>query len=196
MPALNGSHLFRSYVWRNGRFSSWLSLSSIITYIAQRAGHSVALLQELPLWQRTLNAAIGYGRYLLLTFWPNPLTAYYYYDVVHIQYAAAILSIAALALITFACWHFRKDKPYCLVGWLWFLGTFVPVIGFVQVGEQFMAERYTYLPLIGIFIAVVWLIGEAVAKSPRLRGRNPATRDHSNCGMCSQELCAGKDMER
>ncbi|MGA2635472.1 MAG: tetratricopeptide repeat protein [Terracidiphilus sp.] len=143
--------------------------SSIVTYIAQRAGHSVALLEELPLWQRTLNAAIGYCRYLLLTFWPNPLTAYYYYDVVHIQYAAAILSIAALALITIACWHFRKDKPYCLVGWLWFLGTFVPVIGFVQVGEQFMAERYTYLPLIGIFIAVVWLIGEAVSKSPNLR---------------------------
>ena len=143
--------------------------SSIITYIAQRAGHSVALLQQLPLWQRTLNAAIGYCRCLLLTFWPNPLTAYYYYDVVHILYAAAILSIVALALITIACWRFRKDKTYCLVGWLWFLGTFVPVIGFVQVGEQFMAERYTYLPLIGIFIAVVWLIGEAVAKSPQLR---------------------------
>ncbi|MGP8270370.1 MAG: tetratricopeptide repeat protein [Terracidiphilus sp.] len=144
--------------------------SSIITFIAQRVGHSVALLQELPLWQRTLNAAIGYCRYLLLTFWPNPLTAYYYYDVVHIQYGAAILSIAVLALIAIACWHFRRDKPYCLVGWLWFLGTFVPVIGFVQVGEQFMAERYTYLPLIGIFIAVVWLIGEAVAKLPRLGG--------------------------
>jgi tetratricopeptide (TPR) repeat protein len=143
--------------------------SSIITYIAQRTGHSVALLQELPLWQRILNAAIGYCRYLLITFWPNPLTAYYYYDVNHVQYVAAMLSIATLALITFACWHFRKDKTYCLVGWLWFLGTFVPVIGFVQVGEQFMAERYTYLPLIGIFIAVVWLIGEAVAKSSKLR---------------------------
>ena len=144
-------------------------ISSIITYYAQRVGHSVALLQVLPLWQRTLNAAIGYGRYLLLAFWPNPLTAYYYYDVVHIQYAAAMLSIAALVLITFACWHFRKDKTYCLVGWLWFLGTFFPVIGFVQVGEQFMAERYTYLPLIGIFIAVVWLIGDAAAKSPKLK---------------------------
>ena len=143
--------------------------SSIITYIAQRAGHSVALLHELPLWQRTLNAAIGYGRYLMLAFWPNPLTAYYYYDVVHIQYAVAFLSIAALALITFVCWYFRKEKTYCLVGWLWFLGTLVPVIGFVQVGEQFMAERYTYLPLIGIFIAVVWSIGEAVAKTPKLR---------------------------
>ncbi len=142
--------------------------SSVITYVAQHAGHSVAELQGLPLWQRTLNAAIGYCRYLLLTFWPNPLTAYYYYDVVHIQYAAAILSITALALITIACWHFRRDKTYCLIGWLWFLGTFVPVIGFVQVGEQFMAERYTYLPLIGIFIAAVWLISEAVAKSPRL----------------------------
>ncbi len=144
-------------------------ISSVITYIAQQAGHSVALLQELPLWERICNAAIGYCLYLRITFWPDPLTAYYYYDVNNIQYIAAMLSIIALILVTAVCWRFRKDRPYCLVGWLWFLGTMAPVIGFVQVGEQFMAERYTYLPLIGIFIAVVWLIGDAVADSPKLR---------------------------
>ena len=144
-------------------------LSSVITYIAQQAGHSVALLQELPLWQRTLNAAIGYCLYLRITFWPDSLTAYYYYDVSNINVIGAMLSALLLILVTYLCWHFRKEKPYCLVGWLWFLGTLAPVISFVQVGEQFMAERYTYLPLIGIFIAVVWLIGDAVADSSRLR---------------------------
>jgi tetratricopeptide (TPR) repeat protein len=144
-------------------------ISSVITYIAQQAGHSVALLQELPLWERICNAAIGYCLYLRITFWPDPLTAYYYYDVSNINVIGAMLSVLLLTVVTALCWHFRRDKPYCLVGWLWFLGTMAPVIGFVQVGEQFMAERYTYLPLLGIFIAVVWLIGDAVADSPKLR---------------------------
>ena len=56
-----------------------------------------------------------------------------------------------LSLVTAVCWHYRKEKPYCLVGWLWFLGTLTPVIGIVQVGDQAMAERYTYVPLIGLF---------------------------------------------
>ena len=80
-----------------------------------------------------------------------------------------MLSAIALILVTAVCWHFRKKRPYCLIGWLWFLGTLVPVIGIVQVGEQAMAERYTYVPLIGLFIAVVWLAGDAVANFPKIR---------------------------
>ncbi len=82
---------------------------------------------------------------------------------------AAVLSMLALVLVTAACWQFRKEKPYCLMGWLWYLGTLAPVIGIVQVGEQSMAERYTYIPLIGLFMAVVWLIGDAVANRPKLK---------------------------
>ena len=144
-------------------------LSSIITFIAQRAGHSVAELQSLSLWERISNAAISYCRYLRIMLWPDPLTAYYYYDLTSTKVLAAVLSTTALILVTAACWHCRKTKPYCLVGWLWFLGTLVPVIGIVQVGEQVMAERYTYIPFIGLFIAVVWLIGDAVANSPKIK---------------------------
>ena len=82
---------------------------------------------------------------------------------------ATVLSVIAILLITVVCWRFRKDRPYCLIGWLWFLGTLTPVIGIIQVGEQSMAERYTYVPSIGILFAVVWLIGDAVANSPKLR---------------------------
>jgi tetratricopeptide (TPR) repeat protein len=143
-------------------------LSSIITFLAQRAGHSVAELQSLPLWERISSAAISYCRYIRIMIWPNPLTAYYYYDLTSTKVFATVLSTIALILVTAACWHYRKTKPYCLVGWLWFLGTLVPVIGIVQVGEQVMAERYTYLPFIGLFIAIVWLISDAVTNYPKI----------------------------
>jgi tetratricopeptide (TPR) repeat protein len=145
------------------------AISSVITFIAQRAGHSMAELQSLPMWVRFCNAAINYCRYIRITFWPHPLTVYYYYDLSHVQVIAGMLSAVVLIIVTAVCWHYRKGKPYCLIGWLWFLGTLVPVIGFVQVGEQIMAERYTYIPLIGLFIAVVWLVGDAVANSPKIR---------------------------
>ena len=144
-------------------------LSGIITFIAQRAGGSVTELQTLYLWQRLSNAAISYWRYVRITFWPDPLSAYYYYDFNNIMISSAVLSVLALILVTAVCWHIRKERPYCLIGWLWFLGTLAPVIGIVQVGEQSIAERYTYVPLIGLFIAVVWLAGDAVAHSPKIR---------------------------
>jgi Flp pilus assembly protein TadD len=144
-------------------------LSSVITFFAQRAGGTVATLQLLPLWERICNAAISCCRYVLIMVWPNPLTAYYYYESHNINVVAAVLSVLALVLVTAVCWHFRKERPYCLIGWLWFLGTLAPVIGIIQVGEQAMAERYTYVPLIGLFIAVVWLVGDAVADSPKIR---------------------------
>lgn len=144
-------------------------LSSIITFFAQRAGNTVATLERLPLLGRLSNAAISCCRYVLLLFWPNPLTAYYYYASHNISVLATVLSIIALLLVTALCWRFRKERPYCLIGWLWFLGTLTPVIGIIQVGEQSMAERYTYIPSIGILFAVVWLIGDAVANSPKLR---------------------------
>jgi len=144
-------------------------LSSVITFMAQRANGSVGSLQSLPLWERLCNAAISYWRYVRITFWPDPLTAFYFHETNNISVVAALLSVLALILVTAVCWHLRKQRPYCLVGWLWFLGTLVPVIGIVQVGDQALAERYTYLPLIGIFIAVVWLVGDAVAQSPAIR---------------------------
>ena len=145
------------------------ALSSVITIFAQRSGGTVAALQALPLWERLCNAAISYWRYVRIMLWPDPLTAYYYYDLHNIRVFTAVLSVLALVLVTAVCWYFRKERPYCLIGWLWFLGTLAPVIGIMQVGEQAMAERYTYVPLIGLFIAVVWLAGDAVAKFPKIR---------------------------
>ena len=143
--------------------------SSVVTFSAQRAGGAVAALEALPLWERLCNAAIGYWRYVRLMFWPDPLTAYYCHEKNNIAVSAAVAAAIGLCLVTAACWRFRKEEPYCLMGWLWFLGTLAPVIGIVQVGDQAIAERYTYVPYIGLFIAVVWLGGAAVTRFPKIR---------------------------
>jgi tetratricopeptide (TPR) repeat protein len=145
------------------------AISSVITYIAQQTTGAMDTFQILPMWERLCNAAISYCRFVRIMVWPDPLTAYYYYDTNNIRIWAAVLSAIALILVTAVCWHFRKQKPYCLIGWLWFLGTLLPVIGIVQVGGQAMAERYTYVPSIGLFIAFVWLVGDAVANFPKMR---------------------------
>lgn len=145
------------------------AVSSVITVIAQKAGGAVAQLQSVPLWERICNAAISYCRYALIMLWPNPLRVFYFHERNNIMVSSAVLSAIVLFLVTAVCWHFREKRPYCLFGWLWFLGTLVPVIGVVQVGDQAMAERYTYVPYIGVFIAVVWLVGDAVVKSPKFR---------------------------
>ena len=143
--------------------------SGALTFFAQRAGGMVIELHDLPLWERLCNTAISYWRYIRIMLWPDPLTAYYYHETNNISILAAVLSAIAIIAVTAVCWHFREKKPYCLVGWLWFLGTLLPVIGIVQVADQALAERYTYVPFIGLFIAVVWLVGDAVANSPRIR---------------------------
>ncbi len=145
------------------------AISSVITFLAQRAGHSVAALQSVPLWERFSNAAISYCRYLRIMVWPDQLRAFYYYDLNRISIIAVVSSAIALIFVSALCWHYRKASPYGLFGWLWFLGTLVPVIGIVQVGDQAMAERYTYLPFIGLFIALVWLIGDAVTNFPKIK---------------------------
>ena len=145
------------------------AISSVVTFLAQRSGGTVINLQDYPMWVRISNAAISYWRYVGIMVWPDPLRAYYYHERINISVTAAVLSAIALLLVTAACWHLRKQRPYLLIGWLWFLGILLPVIGIVQVGVQALAERYTYLPYIGLFIAIVWLAGDTVQKYPKLK---------------------------
>jgi tetratricopeptide (TPR) repeat protein len=132
------------------------AISCFITFFAQsqRGGDAVATLELVPLHYRLLNTVIAYGRYLLKTVWPVDLAVIYPLpDHLSWIYAAAATSAAALFIISWLVWRGCQTCPYLLVGWLLFLGTLVPVIGFVQVGSAALADRYTYFPLVGIFIA-------------------------------------------
>lgn len=137
----------------------------------QSVGGAVKSLDYFPLHVRVGNAIVSYCAYLGKMIWPSGLAIHYphYIDVlpvglVVLQISAAGLSIAALTLYSL---YVRKNRPYVLFGWLWYLGTLVPVIGFVQIGVQRMADRYTYIPLIGIFIAIAWFLGDMAAGQPR-----------------------------
>jgi len=141
--------------------------SSVITVMAQRAGGAVSTLEALGFGQRLQNAAASYVRYLGKIFWPVDLAIIYPMEEVGPLFVAgAALVILVLSATTL---FFLRRRPYLAVGWFWFLGMLVPVIGIVQVGTQSMADRYTYLPSIGISIAVVFLAREIVAswETPR-----------------------------
>jgi tetratricopeptide (TPR) repeat protein len=128
---------------------------SALTYVVQRDYGAVKGLGDMGAWERVANAILAYGTYLRQTFWPTGLAVFYPHPdgFPALRVAAVALALAAL---TAAAWRAAPRLPFLLVGWLWFLGTLVPVIGLVQVGLQAHADRYTYLPHIGLFAALAW----------------------------------------
>ena len=143
-----------------------VAVSAIMTLIAQSRGGAVRPFAAVPVALRLSNALVSYAKYLLLTFWPHNLAVYYPFAPMGIP-AWQIIGAACLLIgITAFCISQQKIRPYLIVGWLWFLGTLVPVIGLVQVGGQTMADRYFYIPSIGLFIALVFGLAD-IAKSWR-----------------------------
>jgi Flp pilus assembly protein TadD len=146
--------------------------ASVVTLVVQRQGGAVSDLGLLPLSTRVGNALASYGRYLGKTVWPEHLAAFYPYT----NTAANPMpgwwiptSVAVLVVFTaIAAWSFRR-RPYIFVGWIWYVVTLIPVIGFVQVGTQAIADRYTYVPLIGVFIALVWWVASVAHSRPILQ---------------------------
>ena len=132
-------------------------ISCIVTFLVQHHGEAVMTFQQFPLHLRVANALIAYERYLGKTFWPSGLAILYPLPN-HLSWirAMAATAIGLLGGISWLTWRIHRPYPYLLVGWLWFLGTLVPVIGLVQVGSAAMADRYTYFPLVGVFIAVAF----------------------------------------
>ncbi len=135
------------------------AIDGVLTFVAQSRGESVGTIQAYPLGMRVGNAVIAYGRYLEKLVWPSDLIVFYPYPsrLVVWKVGLAAILLAGASVLVFR-WHQRR--PYLLVGWLWFGVTLLPVIGLVQVGTQAMADRYTYIPSIGVFVMFVWGIGE------------------------------------
>ncbi len=137
-----------------------LSLAScIVTYRVQNAAGAVSSLEALPLTSRLANIPVSYVRYISKIIWPSSLAIFYPFPK-HWPLWIVAVSIALLVLILVLMLRTAARRPYLATGWLFFLGTLIPVIGLVHVGTQSIADRYTYMPSVGIFIAVVWLARE------------------------------------
>ncbi|MGA3284306.1 MAG: tetratricopeptide repeat protein, partial [Verrucomicrobiota bacterium] len=133
--------------------------SCVITFLAQsqRGDNAVVSLEKVSLSYRLCNALVSYGRYLLKTIWPTDLAVFYPLSdqILPVRVLAIVASVVLIAISWFV-WRRRRSCPYLLAGWLWYLGMLVPVIGLVQVGGAALADRYTYIPSIGLFIAAAF----------------------------------------
>lgn len=130
--------------------------SMVVTYIAQAHSSAVSSLIAVPLSWRLANSLVSYAKYLFLSFWPKDLAIYYpfsHHAAPPWQWVGALILLGAITAVAF---RNARERSYLIVGWLWFVGTLVPVIGLVKVGDQAMADRYTYIPSIGLFIALVF----------------------------------------
>jgi tetratricopeptide (TPR) repeat protein len=134
-------------------------ISSLITILVQQEGGAVSSLGGMPLGQRVTNAVISYCRYLAKLVSPRHLSVIYPYQTYWPSWMT-IGTLLFLGLVSLRVFQMRRSNPWLIVGWLWFLGTLVPVIGLIQVGSQSMADRYTYIPAIGVFVMVVWEIAD------------------------------------
>ena len=132
---------------------------SLVTIWSQRMDHAVRTLGEYSLSARVDNAIVSYEKYLSHTFWPMHLAPMYPHPENSLPAWEVIWSAALLIGLTALVVHWRKRR-YLAVGWLWFLGTLVPMIGLVQVGHQGMADRFAYAPMVGLFLSLVWAVAE------------------------------------
>ncbi len=144
-----------------------VALSSVITYIVQRESGAVVELEAASAGLRLSNAVVSYGAYVAAMWWPADLAILYSFPA-SVAAWKVVTAALFLALITTLAGLGMRRYPFVPVGWFWFLGTLVPVIGLVRVGAQSMADRYTYIPLIGLFIIVAWggyeLLGRRAAR--------------------------------
>jgi tetratricopeptide (TPR) repeat protein len=140
-------------------FFALTAVSCVVTFTVQQSAGAVATADAVPIITRLQNSLVSYAAYLENTCWPDKLAVLYPYaqtltNGTMIYASALLIGIFALAIVT------RRSKPYLLIGWLWYLGVLVPAVGLIQVGQQSMADRYTYLPTIGILVMVVWGVAD------------------------------------
>ena len=140
----------------------------LMTLRGPQSDGTIVPFSELPVLARLSNAAISYVAYLAQTFWPAGLAALYPHPF-EAQPALAGTAAVLLLMISIGAWRLRKTHPFLIIGWLWYLAALVPVLGLVQVGPQARADRFVYLPLIGIFFALVWGVGSLEPLHQRAR---------------------------
>ena len=155
------SQRFGALVLEKAPLIAMSGITSVLTVMAQRSSGAVVSLDTIPFPLRMINAVVACARYIEMSVWPVKLAVFYPLETA--SSARVWLSIAFMALLTSAAIYGRRRHPYLLAGWLWYLGMLVPVIGLVQVGKQALADRYTYLPMVGLSFGLVWFVSDAVA---------------------------------
>ena len=146
-----------------------IALFSVVTFFVQHDSGAVYPVSHLPMGARLMNAITSYGVYMRQAVWPSGLAAFYPHPLILASPSRAAATGALLAGVTFAVLRTLRTRPYLAVGWFAFLGMLVPVIGVVQVGMQAHADRYMYLPLVGLSIALAWGAFDLVGRTPRAR---------------------------
>jgi len=136
--------------------------SSAVTFAVQQSSGAAKMIKYYPMSIRLQNAVVSYTGYIFKMFYPTRLAVFYPHPRAALPLWELIVSFMILAFVSAVIIYLARRRPYLATGWLWYLGTLIPVIGLVQVGDQAMADRYTYIPLIGIFIIIAWGITELV----------------------------------
>jgi len=144
--------------------------SSVVTFIVQQKGQAVGSLEQFPPISRIANALASYAAYIGKTIWPAKLAVFYPHPGASIPVWQPVMGTALLIVVSALILGPARRQRYLAVGWLWYVGTLVPVIGLVQVGWQAMADRYTYVPLIGLFIMAAWGIPDLVERGKEGKG--------------------------
>ncbi len=138
--------------------------SCIVTFIAQKRGGAAHTLENCSFFVRMANASISYVQYIIKMIWPTHLAVFYPHPGQNVSILYAVVSAAVLLVITILILRSAGNHRYLLTGWFWYLGTLLPVIGLVQVGDQALADRYSYITLTGLFIIIAWGMPELLAK--------------------------------
>ena len=141
-----------------------VGIISLLTIKAESVVGALPTVEDLPMAPRIFNAVVAYALYLKKMVWPLDLAVLYPHPGTSVELWAVVSATVLLVSISLLVWRFRRQAPYLVVGWLWYLGALVPVSGLVQVGGHAMADRYAYVPLIGIFIMLAWGAAQAASR--------------------------------
>jgi protein O-mannosyl-transferase len=153
---------FGRLAWEKAPLFLLSAASCVITFYAQQHGKAVTAIEAIPLGMRLSNAVVAYLLYIWKMVWPARLAVLYPHPGASLPIWLILLSSAFLVGVSALVLRYGRKRPYLAVGWLWYVIMLIPVIGIVQVGEQAMADRYTYVPLIGIFVMIAWGVPECM----------------------------------
>ena len=166
VPVVNKRHILYLIIIEKIPLITLSVVLSVITFLVQRSGGAMVGIDVIPLKLKFANAVISYAKYMGKMFWPQNLAVFYPFDARTIQFWQVMLCALLMIVVSVLAIRFGRKQRYLPVGWFWFVGTLIPVIGLVQVGGQSLADRYTYISYIGLFIMIAWGLPELLSRWP------------------------------